>query len=153
MRSVFLDTSVIADQYFREKADNDPAIILLDRIQQGELEGWTSAQCILTTMFFMENARDRKGARKFSQKRIIEDMERLLSFVELIEVHAGHFGMAFRSGWPDLEDAVLYAAADSSGKVDAVINEDRRGFRQAKGIPVFTCAEFIREAKNDGKNK
>lgn len=153
MRSVFLDTSVIADQYFRDKTDDDPGIILLDRIQQGDLEGWTSAQCILTTMFFMENAKDRRGARKFSQRRIIEDMERLLSFVGLIEVHARHFGMGFRSGWPDLEDAVLYAAADSGGKVDAVISEDRRGFRQAKGIPVFTCAEFLKQAEGGKKTR
>jgi predicted nucleic acid-binding protein len=147
MRSVFLDTSVLVDQHFRDKRPEDPCLQIMELAQHGQVSAFTAPQCLLTTIYFMENAKDRKGARKYTHKAIVEDMTRLLAFIKLIEVHAGHFGMAFRSSWPDIEDAVLYAAADSSGKVEAFVSEDKKGFRQAKGIPVMTSDAFLRQLK------
>ena len=79
-----------------------------------------------------------------SRKLIEEFIADALISCEIASTDQQQLQSALMLGWPDFEDAVQYQAAVSSGRIEAIITNDKKGFKGSR-IPIYTPQEFVTE--------
>lgn len=127
MNKVFIDTDVIIDFLLDRKPFSEGAVILFDRIEKKEIEGFTSAQSIGNLYYIL---------RKLgSQKKVVGTLKELTTLIGVLPVDQPIVGKALESGFTDLEDAIQYYCAEAAG-MDALITRNHKDYRLAR-IPVL----------------
>jgi len=130
---VLFDTNVILDALLEREPFVTPAVLLLAKVEMGDLQGYLCATSI-TTIFYL-------AARVKGRSTATQMIESLLRLFEVAPVNRFVLEEALQGESSDFEDAVLYASAELVG-VDAVVTRDRKGFESAK-MPVFSPVELL----------
>lgn len=131
--SVFLDTNVFLDQLLR-RAGMDTAEKILDLGRERRLRICLSALTVVNVAYFMRKTEPLEKIKKVFS-------EWLDCFVILPDIDMDVYG-SIRSGNPDFEDAMQISCADS-GRVDAIVTNNKKHFSQYTDIPVYTPDEFL----------
>ena len=132
MNKVFIDTDIIIELLLDRKPFSEGAVILFDRIEKKEIEGFTSAQSIGNLYYIL-----RKLA---SHKKVVGTLKELTTLIGVLPVDQTIIGKALESGFVDLEDAVQYYCAESAG-MTAIITRNHKDYKLAR-IPVLGTETF-----------
>ncbi len=146
MKHILLDTNILADLGMKRRDEKDPGIQLLRSCQRGGVRAYATGWSIMTFMYIMDSARDKRGARMCTKAEVMSEASALLTFVTVIEANNPAFAMGLAMEWADWEDAIIYAAADAHPLIEAIVTNDaafRKRTRKLPGIKAIAPAEVI----------
>lgn len=134
MTRVFIDTDVIIDFLTDRQPFSESASILFNRIDQKEIEGYTSAQSISNLYYIL---------RKFApHKKVIQSLKELTALIGILAVNQEIIGKALQSAFTDFEDGIQYYCAES-GKMDAIITRNICDYKRV-GIAVMSADMIVK---------
>lgn len=133
MKSLLLDLNVILDVILDRRPDADAAAALWAAIESGHGRGLIPAHGVTTIFYLLEKARGAAFAR--------DGVERLIGVFGVAPVNDVVVRRALVFGWPDFEDAVCAAAAETSG-CDAIVTRDPDGYPNSP-LPVIDPAAAL----------
>jgi predicted nucleic acid-binding protein len=134
---IFLDTNILLDHLLQERASHQASSFIIDSSDQRQLELIVTGLSLINLHYILL----RMGqTRKFIEGFVSD----VLITCEIASTDSLQLQRALMLGWPDFEDAVQYQAAVSAGRVQAIITNDKKGFKGSR-IPVFTPDEFVAE--------
>ena len=131
--SVFLDTNVFLDQ-LQQREGKDPAEKILALGRERKIRICLSALTVVNVAYIM-----RKTDPLEKVKKVFGDW--LKYFVVLPDSDMDIYN-GIRSDNPDFEDSMQLCCADS-GRVDAIITNNKKHFAPYTDIPVLTPDEFL----------
>lgn len=136
---VLVDANVLADAVLEEQdrpqGDRASAILLLDAISQGAVQG------VITPSIFLFICHLAKP-RKRGHEHIATALGYLLQITEWAPVTPDHYHTALASSFKDVEDGIQFFAA---GKLDAVISCNVKDFNEHVNDEVLTAKQFVRK--------
>ena len=118
-RKVLFDTNILLDASMSERPDWPYAIMLLDEIAYGNLEGYITATSLKDAYFVLTKYANESLAREF--------VVAALDAFTVVAVDDALCRMAARSNEPDFEDGIIRACAEGE-KVDFIISRDESAF-------------------------
>jgi len=124
---VLFDVNVVLDVLANREPFADEAQAALGRAETGAIEGFVAAHTITTLHNLLSRHLSRARAR-----RVLTD---LLGVVAVAPVDEDRLRHALALDWPDFEDAVQAACAESIGAA-YLVTRDKRGFRKSAVVPV-----------------
>lgn len=131
---VFLDTNVVLDFVL----DRDPFTEEAQRIfllhQEERINIYISALTLANVAHIVK----RNGKNPFLV------IERLLYWIEVIDLERNHFEKNIRSQFKDFEDGLQFYAASEVSGVDVIVTRDKADFK-ASDIPVRSPKEFLKQ--------
>jgi predicted nucleic acid-binding protein len=130
---VLLDINVVIDVLTNRPPFADDAAALLALVERKEVEGLIAAHTVTTLHYLLS-----KHLGKAQARRILSDLLHILRVVSVDEDRLRH---ALALNWPDFEDAVQAACADTAD-ADCLITRDKKGFKKAP-VKTLTPAEFL----------
>lgn len=131
--NILIDSNILLDVFLNRPPFVREAIELLILAEHG-FRAWVSASAI-TDIYYIA----RKALKDSS---VVESkLRRLLQVVRVAGVSEREILSALDSGWPDFEDAVQNAVAESNG-FDALVTRDPTGFSRAD-VPVYSPKDFL----------
>jgi predicted nucleic acid-binding protein len=130
---VLLDINVVLDVLTNRPPFADDAAALLALVERKEVEGLIAAHTVTTLHYLLS-----KHLGKAQARRILSDLLHILRVVSVDEDRLRH---ALALNWPDFEDAVQAACADTAD-ADCLITRDKKGFKKAP-VKTLTPAEFL----------
>ncbi len=133
MTRVLLDINVVIDVLTNRPPFADDAAALLALVERKEVEGLIAAHTVTTLHYLLS-----KHLGKAQARRILSDLLHILRVVSVDEDRLRH---ALALNWPDFEDAVQAACADTAD-ADCLITRDKKGFKKAP-VKTLTPAEFL----------
>ncbi len=125
MKSLLLDLNVLLDVIL-DRPQAPPAARVWATLERGAGQGLVPAHGITTIFYVVERARGHAFAHEATAQLVD------VFSVAAVDQHVVRRALAL--AWPDFEDAVCAAAAESAG-CDAIVTRDPRGF---VGSPVPT---------------
>jgi predicted nucleic acid-binding protein len=134
---IFLDTNVLLDPLDKKRGMHASSKRLVKAAEDGVIEIVVTGLSLVNLVYIMQ----RQGA---SHSLLMDYVQNILDIATIASTDSMQLRSAVASGWKDLEDAVQYEAALSSGKVRAIITSDGKGYKRSR-IPVFTPDEFVAE--------
>lgn len=142
MMRVLIDANIIADALLsvkeRPQGDRANAQLILDAVAHHELTG------IITPVIYSFVVYVVKPRRADHRKRMEKALDFLMEICEWAPVTTGHFRSAFASSFVDVEDGMQYFAASSTGRLDAIITRDIKGYKDHVNIPVMDAGQFVK---------
>lgn len=117
---VLFDTNVLLDVLLAREPHAHPAIELLDRVAEGELDGLVGATT-LTTIHYL-------AAKAVGTTQAQRHIRTLLGLFEVAPVTRTVLTDALDLEYADYEDAVLHESARHAG-AHAIVTRDSKGFR------------------------
>lgn len=133
MSRVLLDINVVLDVLTNRQTFADDAAALLALAERHEIEGLLGAHTVTTLHYLLS-----KHLGKAQARRVLTDLLHILTVVPVDEDRLRH---ALALNWPDFEDAVQAACADTA-EADYLITRDKKGFKKAP-LKTLTPAEFL----------
>ncbi|SHF70690.1 Predicted nucleic acid-binding protein, contains PIN domain [Modicisalibacter ilicicola DSM 19980] len=130
---ILLDTNVVLDVIQRREPHYQASAAVMDRIIRNKITGALSAHAITTVYFIIARHQNRDVAAQAIQW--------LLKHFTVASVGRPELLRAQALGWPDFEDAVVAAAAESSG-CDTILSRNVRDFNGSP-IPAVTPEEYL----------
>lgn len=132
-KKALLDTNILLDAAMGERPDRAHAIMLLDEIAYGRLEGYIAATSLKDAYFVLCKYADEAIAREF--------VEAALDLFNVIAVDDAVCRMAARSNEPDFEDGIVRACAEREG-VDFIVSRDEGAFLKSS-IRRLSAREYV----------
>jgi predicted nucleic acid-binding protein len=120
-KKVLIDTNILLDAAMSERPEWAWAVMLLDEIAYGRLDGCIASTSLKDAYYVMSKYADEPTARSF--------VSACLDAFEVLEVSASLCRVAVQSNEPDFEDGIIRACAESAG-VDFIISRDEAAFRK-----------------------
>ena len=120
-RKALIDTNILLDASMRERPEWAWAVMLLDEIAYGKLDGYIAATSLKDAYFVLGKYADEPTARDFVQA--------CLDAFEVVEVDSAICRVAAVSNEPDFEGGIIRACAERAG-VDFIISRDEKAFRK-----------------------
>lgn len=133
---LFLDTNVIIDALVNRNESHAASKLLLSLGYVKEFDLWVSPSQ-WTDMFYILS----DGGRKSQRERAAQVLKELRKCVRVSTLGESEVDGAMALGWPDVEDALVYTAANTKSPV-ALITRNKADFLRSE-IPLFTCEEFF----------
>lgn len=130
---ILIDLNVLLDVIQKREPHFASSAALLDHVLAGKVEGAIPAHA-LTTIHYLVN-------RHNSQGDADQAIDWLLAHFSIAGIGKNELIRARSLGWSDFEDAVVVAAAQSSG-CQAIITRNVRDFTETP-IPTMTPQEFL----------
>ncbi len=139
MKKVLIDLNVILD-FLNKKQHHREAAQLFQFMEEGEVEGFLAAHELVVLTDFLD--------RQFTSRvKTRETVEKLLGFLQVVEVDEQVIREALQSHIPDFEDAVSEAAARLLA-LDYIVTRDLKDYKKG-AVPAISPGEFIRLLKNE----
>lgn len=132
-RKALLDTNALLDSAMSERPDWQYAVMLLDEIAYGNLEGFIAATSLKDAYFVLAEYADEHAAREF--------VEAAVDAFSVVAVDDALCRMAAGGNEPDFEDGIIRACAEHAG-VDFIISRDSRAFLRSP-IKRLSPREYI----------
>jgi predicted nucleic acid-binding protein len=132
MKALF-DTNVILDVLLDREPFSEEASILLSKVEQSEIIGFSCATTITTIHYLTTKALGRQAATRHIQS--------LLSLFVIAPVNRVVLENAAASKFKDFEDAVLHEAALHAG-AKYIVTRNCSDFEKSK-LPVYDPREFL----------
>ena len=139
---VLIDANILVDALFgpleRPQGNRTAAIALLDAVTAREVVG------VITPVIFAFVIYLVKPRRADHRQRMEAALDRLMEICEWAPVTPGHYRSAFASSFVDVEDGMQYFAASSTGRLDAIITRDIKGYKDHVNVPVMDANQFVK---------
>ena len=119
MRKLLLDLNVVLDILLNRQPHVAVSAALWAKIEKGAATGFLPAHGFTTIHYLIARERDAKIAQ--------QALETIVQVLEVAPVDGAVIRVAMTLAWPDYEDAVCAAAAQTSG-CDAIVTRDPKGF-------------------------
>lgn len=139
MRRVLLDANVILDVALPRPAHVAASAAVWAQAEQGRIRGFLSAHAV-TTIYYVAG----KNLGRTRAQQLVADLVRIF---RTAGVDGNVISRALSLGFPDLEDAVTAAAAESA-RCELIVTRDPRGFAASpvKAVsPELALASFTSE--------
>lgn len=124
MKRALLDVNIVLDVLLDRGPHAKASAAVWAAIERGAVEGMLAAHALTTIHYLVRKDRDSPDARR--------TIAALLRVFAVAAVDGAVLRQALQFSWPDFEDSVTAAAAQSAG-CDAIVTRDPRGF---PGSPV-----------------
>jgi predicted nucleic acid-binding protein len=134
---VFLDTNVLLDVFDAQRDAHTASLTIFIAAEQQRLEPVITGLSLVNAEYVL----GKQGVKRSDRERFVND---ILLLSSTASTDGEQLRSALAGEWPDFEDAVQYHAALSSGRVQAIITSDTKGFKRSR-IPVFTPEQFVNE--------
>lgn len=133
----FLDSNILIDQFDAARPAHAFSTRILLSMEDGKVEPVITGLSICNMVYVLR----RTG---MPHEKLMRYVGVLLHHCTIASTDLVQLDAAMKGGWPDFEDAVQYHAALASGRVEAIITSDTKGFKAAR-IPVLTPEQFVKE--------
>ena len=130
---ILIDLNVMLD-VVQERAPHVAASArVLETVLRGDTPAMIPAHAVTTIHYLVTRYRDRQTADR--------TIDWLLRYFEIADVRRDQLMRARVLDWPDFEDAVVAASAESAG-CDTIVTRNIRDF-SASPVPACTPEEFL----------
>lgn len=119
---LLLDLNVVLDVLLERKPHAQSSVALWRHVERRRAVALVPAHGFTTVFYIAQRHRDRAFATRV--------VEILLGVFGVAPVNEAVLRRALQLGWPDFEDAVVCAAAETA-RCDALVTRDPRGFAGA----------------------
>ena len=119
---LFLDTNIILDATYPDRLHQQEAQQLLDHVSSGFANGYMASFCVATVVYFLQRA---------FKSRTAFVVEQLLTYIEVVDLKKEDFIAGHALGFADLEDAYQYIAAAKAGRIDYIVTQNAKDFKQS----------------------
>lgn len=133
MTRVLVDTNVILDVFMNREPWVESSAPVLRLAEGGSIEGLVAAHSVTTLHYLL--------ARDLSRSRVRKVLADLLQVLQVVPVDEDRLRHALALDWPDFEDAVQAACAESAG-ADYLVTRNKKDFRKSP-IKALTPAELV----------
>jgi len=130
---ILLDTNIVLDVIQKRQPHYPASATVLDRVVRRQLTAALPAHALTTVHFIVNRYQDQATASKV--------IGWLLDWCHVAAIGKTELMRAHTLGWPDFEDAVVAAAAESSG-CEVVVTRNVRDFRDSP-VPAVTPEEYL----------
>jgi predicted nucleic acid-binding protein len=130
---ILLDTNIVLDVIQKRQPHYQASATVLDRIVRRQIAAALPAHAMTTVHFIVHRYQDQATASKV--------IGWLLDWFNVAAVGKAELMRAHTLGWSDFEDAVVAAAAESSG-CEVVVTRNVRDFRDSP-VPAVTPEEYL----------
>ncbi len=128
-----IDSDVCLDSITGRIPYSNPANRLLEYVEEGEIEGFVSAESFSNIFYIL---------RKLSStKKAIQQVKNLRLLVNVGSIHESTIDSALGSGWSDFEDALQHYCS-LENECEAIITRNVSDFKKSD-ILVLTPSDFI----------
>lgn len=146
---LLVDTNILLDLYkSRAPYAADFKHLLLAKFF-GDVELWASSKSFFDACYVCE--RDiRKNAHQFGETErsaLTAAILKSTQFFNICSIERSDVEMAFASGWEDVEDALIYSAAQKI-KADYIVTRNPKDFTKSR-IPILDAREFMEVMERD----
>jgi predicted nucleic acid-binding protein len=133
---IFVDINIFIDLFDNKRANHQDAIVLFEHLENSNCNGFVT-ECVLNTTAYLVR-------KDYTADKLKLMFQHLLSFVQLIPVSNSTYSNALNFNSPDIEDAVLYAAAIDA-KLNYFITSNHKDFKKMEiaSLPILSLKEFI----------
>jgi len=133
---IFVDINIFIDLFDNKRANHQDAIVLFEHLENSNCNGFVT-ECVLNTTAYLVR-------KDYTADKLKLMFQHLLSFVQLIPVSNSIYSNALNFNSPDIEDAVLYAAAIDA-KLNYFITSNHKDFKKIEiaSLPILSLKEFI----------
>ena len=136
MTKLFLDSNVIVDALLDRGPAHEHARLLLALGFVGEFDLWVSPSQ-WTDVFYILS----EGGKRSLGAQVTSTLKELRKSVRISTLGESEIDWAMAQGWPDLEDAIVYAAARTT-KPAAIITQNEKDYALSE-LPVYTCEAYF----------
>lgn len=130
---ILLDTNVVLDVIQKRATHYMASASVLDKIVRGQVTAALPAHAITTVHFIVHRYQDRATASKLIGWLLDRFSIATVGHAELTRAHA--------FAWPDFENAVVAAAAESAG-CELIVSRNVRDFGDSP-VPALTPEEYL----------
>lgn len=130
---VFLDTNILIDVLEQRVPYFKAAANILDLGANGKIKLYASALTFVNCIYIVR--------KKAGYSKVIESVRLLRDIISVSPMTQTEFDRAMAGMAPDMEDALQYQSALSSG-CELIITRNKKHFPQ-DGMPVITAEEFF----------
>jgi predicted nucleic acid-binding protein len=134
VRHVLFDTDVILDFLFDRKPFSQNSLALFLKCEDKELCGYVTP-VILSNIYYIT-------MQESHHAFVLEKLKVLVSIFTVLPMDQKTVHLALHSKFNDFEDALQYAAALGSKKIDALVTRNLKDFKKST-IPVFSPGELL----------
>ena len=138
---VLIDLNVILDVLLKREPYHADAAAVLALAERRSIEGFICAASVDTLHFLLKRETAPADARGH--------LRTVLSILAVADLTADCVRAAFDSGWPDLEDAIVYESARHAG-AEAVITRNQEDFRRGD-LLVLSPTELLALRQSQGQ--
>ena len=135
---VFLDSDVLLDYLTARKPFVEEIKIIINKGIIGELKLFTSSLIIANIHYFISKVEHSKKA--------IYKIEKLTSFIKILNVGEKEIIQSLKSKFKDFEDCIQNCCASNS-KMDLIITRNIKDFKLSD-LPILTPKEFVTQLEN-----
>lgn len=121
-RKALIDTNILLDAAMSERPDHSSALMFLDEIAYGEIEGLVTATALKDVYYVLGKYAGEPAARDF--------VNASLDAFAVVAVDETVCRVAANSNEPDFEDGVIRACAEQYG-ASFIISRDESAFRKS----------------------
>jgi predicted nucleic acid-binding protein len=132
VKKVLIDTNIILDLLQDRQPFVEDAVILFQKVDSGEVEGFIAATTITNIYYIVRKSTGVKSAQ--------DAVAQILTDLQICAVDFGVLEQALALNFKDFEDAVQYACA-MTYRVDVIVTRDASGFVNVD-IPIMSPGEF-----------
>ncbi len=109
---------------------------IMEAIGEGDIRGYMTSSLVLFVFIWLSRAHDPKQVQQFGGQ--------LLDIITVIQQPKGVFRAGMADLWADSEDGFQYHTAKRyAHPIDAIVTTNVKHFKSARGIQVFSPAEFV----------
>jgi len=134
---VFLDSDVLLDFLIARELHLDETKIIIDMGLRKEIKLYTSSLIIANIHYYIGRAENTKVA--------LDKIEKLTSFIKVLNVGEQEIQSAIRSKFKDFEDAIQNACAAAS-KIDVIVTRNIKDYKKSK-LAILTPYELVAKLK------
>jgi predicted nucleic acid-binding protein len=128
-----VDTNVVLDVFMNREPWVESSAPVLRLAEGGSIEGLVAAHSVTTLHDLL--------ARDLSRSRVRKVLADLLQVLQVVPVDEDRLRHALALDWPDFEDAVQAACAESAG-ADYLATRNKKDFRKSP-VKALTPAELV----------
>jgi len=132
---ILIDTNVVLDVALERQPYLRTSEQVLLAVEQGKLEGYTSASTFTDLYYLIRRARGRDWALSF--------LIRLLTFCQIAPVDQNVISNALEANFSDLEDAVQYETAIAH-QLEAIVTRNPQDFPE-NALQILTPEALIQQ--------
>ena len=131
---LYLDTNIFLDATLPNRLYQQDARLLFNSIASGVAVAYTASFSIATITYFLQKAFKEETAAI---------IEQILTHIEVVDLKREDFIAGHALGFADLEDAYHYIAATKAGRIDYIVTQNAKDFKQS-AIAVIKPAALLK---------
>ena len=133
MKKIFLDSDVILDLLTEREPFHYSPTIIFEKAERNEVTLFASSVCF-TNLFYVLR-------KSYTSNQVYNMLNKLIVYVNILNVDAGIIQLGLASGFRDFEDAVQYYTAKEN-QMEVILTRNTNDYK-LRDIPIMTADEFL----------